>query len=934
MSLPIHINLIFVGFDGDGQNGIKIPTHLFEEWFEHVEHTIDHETIPFGDNSTKPSSFVYSSNRVFACRSNIFAPFSFERSYSRVKYRFMARIIKVSSLVNTIIENAIMYHLRAEDPEYDPKSTATTDSRINPETFYVDAFKFSSLLVSLVRHLGLGSQNGYTLFVLNPKSAINEDQKYGYRVGFSHQEIDALHGSTAFSLPPSLHSELYKRRGDEELAHQVITDDNSQQTTAPQRPVASKSVHWVDLTSQSQAWAEDYVRRIIKGPDSKQVSTSCSEEDDPLCGFKNNKDEDKNVNIVKLATRLAATGSADDKRYLYKVQNIPWMQAECLVDQWVSHSRVAFADLTAGPFEWGPILARQGAKIATSLPRITGAALEELKLEQEEEQNIHRVSDPGEVSEPTQERDFHQGKQISSKEEGEQMSRWQAIRDAALVDAKEAFAVLCAKKVGLPTPECIEMERKLKELEQEVHLWTSDRSEGGVDHAPFALDSFMSKMGAFISKTLRHLVVRPSPSFPTPYAEKIEIHLHLILGQTNYDPLAPLHFNIQEFKHEMRLMKLPGQQMAFTFRKHSIRDNSDPLLSMAVQHSFKSESVARMSINGFYNHPVVTHIDAAVLQAQFRKIFSTETSTINVQYDSTGKGYVLRSLPVFILSLDSTAHDEPILIDKYLAARGLSDMVIVVQSNQSMYETRWHCNKEAIFWNMRSPTRHALAAAALSLYGMVPPHLAVDHSTGKLVKDHMWSVGNNPFSGTSHGSHFSGFHVDTATRSAIAQSLSHAIETFNVGVDVLKTVKATPASYHGVSYLPNSELNSLRNEFFMLVEAISAHVETLDWAVAILQLRRLELTARKFRDAAKSAVALMGSFLAANLPSRCRLSINYSIFVTDVYKCLVEESVTQREARTSAWGYFFYPTAIFSYGLAMLLYFVCRDRKKAKFKLG
>jgi hypothetical protein len=45
----VHVNLIFVGFDGDGQNGIKIPSHLFEEWFDHLEHSLEHEILPVGD---------------------------------------------------------------------------------------------------------------------------------------------------------------------------------------------------------------------------------------------------------------------------------------------------------------------------------------------------------------------------------------------------------------------------------------------------------------------------------------------------------------------------------------------------------------------------------------------------------------------------------------------------------------------------------------------------------------------------------------------------------------------------------------------------------------------------------------------------------------------------------------------------------------------
>jgi hypothetical protein len=321
----------------------------------------------------------------------------------------MTRIVKVSPLVNTILEDAIMYHIRPEDPDYEAKSTEARSPFQEPERFYVDAFKFSSLLVSLVRDLRLHGKNGYTIFILNPKSPLARDQRYGYRVGFSHGELDVLHESTAFQLPESIHNELFRRRGDEELIHQVIPMDNSKQATASERPVASKSTHWVDLTDESQKWAEEYVRRIVKGAGKTEQPVQCNDEDDPLCGFKNNKDEDRKMDIVKLAQRIASDGSVDEKRYLYRVQKFPWTQAECLVDNWVSHSRMAFVDLSAGPFEWGPILARQGLKSWASMPRIDGANLEEILLEQQEEKSLHHDEEEAD-EEKKQSEDYHQGK--------------------------------------------------------------------------------------------------------------------------------------------------------------------------------------------------------------------------------------------------------------------------------------------------------------------------------------------------------------------------------------------------------------------------------------------------------------------------------------------------------------------------------------------
>jgi len=65
---------------------------------------------------------------------------------------------------------------------------------VEGKRYYVNVFKFSSLVQSLVNFLNL--TNGYTLVLLNPKSPVNRKngQMYGYRVGFSKGEIEMLRG--------------------------------------------------------------------------------------------------------------------------------------------------------------------------------------------------------------------------------------------------------------------------------------------------------------------------------------------------------------------------------------------------------------------------------------------------------------------------------------------------------------------------------------------------------------------------------------------------------------------------------------------------------------------------------------------------------------------------------------------------------------------
>lgn len=51
-------------------------------------------------------------------------------------------------------------------------------------------------------------------------------------------------------------------------------------------------------------------------------------------------------------------------------------------------------------------------------------------------------------------------------------------------------------------------------------------------------------------------------------------------------------------------------------------------------------------------------------------------------------------------------HGEPLLVDKHYQAKALSDMIIVVQSEDSSLEGHLHCNGHSLLWNLRLVFRH------------------------------------------------------------------------------------------------------------------------------------------------------------------------------------------------------------------------------------
>jgi hypothetical protein len=57
-------------------------------------------------------------------------------------------------------------------------------------------------------------------------------------------------------------------------------------------------------------------------------------------------------------------------RYLYNALVNDWVSEDCLTDLWVSHERFAFIDLTAGPFEWGPVVGGEGVRTTATIPKL------------------------------------------------------------------------------------------------------------------------------------------------------------------------------------------------------------------------------------------------------------------------------------------------------------------------------------------------------------------------------------------------------------------------------------------------------------------------------------------------------------------------------------------------------------------------------------
>lgn len=98
IAIPIYFNLIFVGFDGDGNDGIELLNENFEEWFEHITHQLPHITVPVGEEQTTVKKV--------------------KLKETKLKYIYSINLIKLHPIVNTVLEDILFWGVRDEYNTY------------------------------------------------------------------------------------------------------------------------------------------------------------------------------------------------------------------------------------------------------------------------------------------------------------------------------------------------------------------------------------------------------------------------------------------------------------------------------------------------------------------------------------------------------------------------------------------------------------------------------------------------------------------------------------------------------------------------------------------------------------------------------------------------------------------------------------------------
>lgn len=357
ISVPITVNLLLIGFSGDGDSRIDLSSDHLLAWFSHLEHTLGHVIAPIGEYETTTK------------RQPISQPF--------VSYSIRWNIVKICPLVNTLLEDALLWNLRPEEQDFQALNGSHKHNQfVQKESprFYINAFRFSGMIDSLLDYLNLTAS--YSLLILNPNSPVKLGEHYGYRFGFSESEIRILHEQKKQNGLSMAFADLAAVSTANTMTTKTALSSSAEKSTEKTKPKHLKNRSGVtisNLVHSSEEWARWFLQtqRMIERPSLKDHSEKSDASRktnhhlplwDPLPSEKRS--------IVDVAKQIISNGSFEERKYLYQVLNSQAMHEDCLSDVWISHQRFAFIDLTAGPFAWGPTISGEGTRTIHTLPSV------------------------------------------------------------------------------------------------------------------------------------------------------------------------------------------------------------------------------------------------------------------------------------------------------------------------------------------------------------------------------------------------------------------------------------------------------------------------------------------------------------------------------------------------------------------------------------
>ncbi|XP_041017361.1 uncharacterized protein LOC121259709 [Juglans microcarpa x Juglans regia] len=729
--LPVPVNFIFIGFEGKGNQEFKLHSEELERWFTKIDHIFEHTRVPQTGEVLTP---FYKINVDKVQRHHL-------PIVSHINYNFSVHAIQMGEKVTSIFEHAINLFAREDD--------VSSNRDDGGALWQVDVDMMDVLFTSLVEYLQL--ENAYNIFILNPKRNVKR-AKYGYRRGLSQSEIDFLKANK------SLQTKVLQSGN---VPETVLALDKIKRPLYEKHPMAKF------------AWT------ITEDADTGEWYNTCL---DALTNVERLYQGKNTADIIQSKVLQLLKGKNEDMRLLFekelKSRDFGDFHVECLTDTWIGKDRWAFIDLSAGPFSWGPAVGGEGVRTELSLPNVekTIGAVSELSEDEAEDRLQDAIQEKFAVFGDKE----HQAIDILLAE----------------IDIYELFAFKHCKGRKVKLALCEELDERMRDLKNELQSFEGEEYDEShkrkaiealkrmeswnlfsdtyeeLQNYTVARDTFLAHLGATLWGSMRHVISPSIADGAFHHYEKISFQLFFIT-QEKVRNIKKLPVDRNAIMDGLSSLLLSSQKPMFS--EHVLTLSEDPALAMAFSVARRAAAVPLLLVNGTYRKTIHTYLDSSILQFQLQRL--NEHGSLKGSHANSRSTL---EVPIFWF-----IHGEPLLVDKHYQAKALSDMIIVVQSEDSSLEGHLHCNGHSLLWNLRRPIKAALAAASEHLAGLLPLHLVYSQAHGTAIEDWIWSVGCNPFSVTSQGWHISQFQSDTIARSYIITTLEESIQLVNSAIHLL-----------------------------------------------------------------------------------------------------------------------------------------------------
>ena len=822
--VPVPVNLILVGFSGEGHVGLKLDHADLVAWLEHADHVRPHARLPAPTHAARPRarSRSFRTPENAARSSSPLRQLDEAPTNSVARFNFTCHVVDVGMKVTAVLERAMRLYsrpLRPVNPLGD--ETRLRHSRDSVAAHHVDAKAFSALVDDLVADLDLA--DSYTLVVMNPRRS-NMGAKYGYREGFSDDEVEFLRTKRTELLREA------KRRGGTRTRAPTPASTSRSHHTEYFRAMGRRKFASDDRSAAGDAWA----RKASKFLDAQEKESIAEAKNHGLLfaqALRVLTGDDKGA-ARRLTAALdgaaadldGADGSMMGEREwdaVAKNDKKPasfYHSPECLVDLYVGHGRASFVDLSAGPFAWGPLVGGEGLRNVRDLPdvdlRFGGldvGILEALFGVAARRADLAALHTELDAMREQRKRDDV----VDPKDAGATLR--------AELDVYSMFAAkhcgddgASTRRVGL----CEDLARRTREIETALE----DMSEGGIEpivtdfsifgddaaatNASLAHDLFVSELGSVVSRWYSRVVAPSGSRGARRYHRRVSVLVYMLSASPGATGASgtwggvshgALHghggggggFDVDGFHDELRGLMLPDQRVTVTTQRLSAAD--DPALAAALLAATRSgTSPALDPASGKVVARKVHWLDSAEVHAQLNAAADGARRKSGGDEKDAGKKSVALEVPVFVVEADATAgttdaadDPTPLLIDGEHVAVSLPDMVLVAQSASRSWASPVGCDGGDARWNLRDPTDAAVAAVAEHIGGALPSHLGYNRARRAMEHDWLWSVGNNPFSATARGSRLAELHRDWVHRSYALTAIDASAAKVNAGVAAL-----------------------------------------------------------------------------------------------------------------------------------------------------